>query len=259
MTEIIGAYGGYRNTSSFAFTCLIYHATTLFCSRNFDYRNDQLGKTVGQMVGAARSARQNIVEGSSRAGTSKETELRLYDVAKGSLEELAGDYEAFLMNIGEVPWDVCDPHAVEFAGITLSRFNGINGPNIRHDYGAYFLELRKRFSSFLESPDPVVAANSILLAIDQTCRILHKQIVSVSEEFRKSGGFSERMSKARLEMRDDQGVSDGAPKCPECGRPMRKIFARKGSNAGKQFWGCSGWPECHGTISIDTGGSNQNQ
>ena len=103
MIDIIGAYGGYRKTLSFGFTCLIYHATEVFCQRNFSYSNDTLGKTVGQMIGAARSARQNIVEGSSRAGTSKETELRLYDVAKGSLEELAGDYEAFLIGRGSIP------------------------------------------------------------------------------------------------------------------------------------------------------------
>lgn len=85
-TPIIGAYGGYRKTLAFGYVCLVYHATTLFCRRVYDYKSDPLGKTSGQMVGAARSARQNIVEGSSRAGTSKETELRLYDVARGSLE-----------------------------------------------------------------------------------------------------------------------------------------------------------------------------
>jgi four helix bundle protein len=92
MTPVIGHYGGYRKTLSFGLTCLVYHATTTFCRRNYNYQNDALGKTVGQMVGAARSARQNIVEGSSRAGTSKETELKLLDVAKASLQELAGDY-----------------------------------------------------------------------------------------------------------------------------------------------------------------------
>lgn len=96
MTAIIAPYGGYRKMLSFGFTCLAYHATETFCARNFDYRNDPLGKMVGQMVGAARSARQNLVEASSRAGTSAETELRLLDVAKASLQELAGDYEAFL-------------------------------------------------------------------------------------------------------------------------------------------------------------------
>ncbi|HOG18796.1 MAG TPA: hypothetical protein PLB96_15790, partial [Syntrophales bacterium] len=72
MTQIIGAYGGYRKTFAFGYTCLVYHATCAFCRRNYDRTNDALGKTVGQMVGAARSARQNIVEGSARAGTGRE-------------------------------------------------------------------------------------------------------------------------------------------------------------------------------------------
>ena len=57
MTEIIGAYGGYRRTLSFGFTCLIYHATEVFCERNYSYKNDALGKTVGQMVGASEHCR----------------------------------------------------------------------------------------------------------------------------------------------------------------------------------------------------------
>jgi len=72
MTQIIGAYGGYRKTFAFGYTCLVYHATCAFCRRNYDRTNDALGKTAGQMVGAARSARQNIVEGSARAGTGRE-------------------------------------------------------------------------------------------------------------------------------------------------------------------------------------------
>ena len=57
MIEIIGAYGGYRRTVSFGFTCLIYHATEVFCERNYSYKNDALGKTVGQMLGAAEYRR----------------------------------------------------------------------------------------------------------------------------------------------------------------------------------------------------------
>ena len=68
MTRIIGASGGYRKTLSFGFTCLVCHATFAFCRRNYNLRNDPLGKASGQMVGAARSARQNIVEGSARVG-----------------------------------------------------------------------------------------------------------------------------------------------------------------------------------------------
>ncbi|MBP5544073.1 MAG: four helix bundle suffix domain-containing protein [Kiritimatiellae bacterium] len=244
MTEIIGAYGGYRKTLSFGFACLIYHATEVFCERNYSFKNDALGKTVGQMLGAARSARQNIVEGSSRAGTSKETELRLYDVAKGSLEELAGDYEAFLISRGEAPWAATDSRASRLMSLTLDRYAG---PLNRHDYGEYVLSMRKRFGAFLEAEDPIIAANSILIEIDQACKLLHRQIESIADAFREEGGFTERMSKARLERRDAQMAADGAPKCPKCGKPMRKVVARKGRNAGSPFWACTGYPDCTGT------------
>lgn len=244
MTEIIGAYGGYRRTLSFGFVCLIYHATELFCERNYSYKNDALGKTVGQMVGAARSARQNIVEGSSRAGTSKETELRLYDVAKGSLEELAGDYESFLIGRGEIPWAENDSRALRLASLVLDRYTGSYS---RHDYAGYILAMRKRFGEFLESEDPVVAANSILIVIDQACRLLHRQMESIADAFREEGGFTERMSKARLETRDMQIAAKGAPACPKCGKAMRKVIARKGRNAGNLFWACTGYPACDGT------------
>ncbi len=92
----IGPSGGYRRMLSFGFTCLVYHATTRFCHRVFPWKEDPLGKTSGQMIGAARSARQNMVEASARAGTSQEPALRLLDVAKGRLEELLGEYETFL-------------------------------------------------------------------------------------------------------------------------------------------------------------------
>ena len=252
MTEIIGAYGGYRRTLSFGFVCLIYHATEVFCERNYSYKNDALGKTVGQMIGAARSARQNIVEGSSRAGTSKETELRLYDVAKGSLEELAGDYEAFIISRGEIPWAENDSRASRLMSIALDRYQGQLS---RHDYGEYILAMRKRFVEFLESEDLIVAANSILIAIDQACRLLHRQMESIAEAFREEGGFTERMSKARLETRDAQIAAQGAPKCPKCGKPMRKIIARKGRNAGNPFWSCTGYPDCNGTRNFVAEGS----
>jgi four helix bundle suffix protein len=244
MTDLLAPYGGYRRTFSFAFACLVYHATEVFCARNYSYKNDPLGKTVGQMIGAARSARQNIVEGSSRAGTSKETELRLYDTAKASLEELAGDYEAFLVGRNELPWAETDPRASRLTTVVLDRYQG---PLSRHDYAAYILSMRRRFAEFLEAEDPVTAANSLLIVIDQACKLLHRQMESVAETFREEGGFTERMSRARLEIRDAQSAASGAPSCPECGKTMHKMVARKGRNAGQPFWSCTGYPDCNGT------------
>ena len=243
-SPIIGAYGGYRKTLSFGYVCLIYNATTLFCKRNYDYKNDSLGKTTGQMVGAARSARQNIVEGSSRAGTSKETELRLYDVAKGSLEELAGDYEAYLIDAGVSPWSESDPRVKELAALKLDAFMAEGDQ--RHLHGEYILAMRRRFSPWLESEDPIVAANSALVIINRASSLLHKQMLAIGETFVEEGGFTERLSKVRLEARDAK-VSANSPRCPECGGPMRRQVARKGRNAGNPFWSCCNYPNCHGT------------
>ena len=245
MTRIIGPSGGYRRTFSFGFACLIYHATTVFCRKNYDYHNDSLGKTTGQMVGAARSARQNLVEGSSRAGTSRETELRLIDVAKGSLEELAGDYEAFLADCGEAPWSETDVRVIEFKALRLDRFE--KNDDSRHEYGRYILEMRKRFAIWLENDDAKIAANSILLAIDEANALIRSQMERLADDFTEEGGFTERMSKARLERRDARQAAEGAPKCPLCGKVMRKRLCRKGANAGNAFWSCSGYPECKGS------------
>lgn len=250
MIPIVAKHGGYRRTLTFGYVCLIYHATEVFCERNFSYRNDPLGKIVGQMIGAARSARQNIVEGSSRAGTSKETELRLYDVAKGSLEELAGDFEAFLAGRSVAPWAASDLEAMRLKALKLDPYDGDLGENARHDFVQYLMAMRKRFGDFLEAEDPNVAANSILVAIDRACALLARQIAAVGEEFRETGGFTERLSAARLEKRDAQIIADGAPKCPECGKPMRKMVAKKGRNAGNAFWSCTGYPNCKGTRSF---------
>jgi len=243
--RIIGHFGGYRKMFSFGWTCLAYHATTLFCSRNFSYKNDALGKTVGQMVGAARSARQNIVEGSSRAGTSKETELRLYDVAKGSLEELAGDYEAFLIDAGEAPWSTGDARYQAVRALELDRFEATD--DLDHAFGEYTLAMRRRCAQWLEAEDPKVAANAILVVIRRAISLLVGQMQRTADEFTDEGGFTERLSAARLEVRDARVAAEGAPKCPKCGKTMRKMVAKKGRNAGNPFWSCTAYPECDGT------------
>ena len=251
MIPIIGKHGGYRRTIAFGYVCLVYHATVRFCERNFSYKNDPLGKTSGQMIGAARSARQNIVEGSSRAGTSKKTELGLYDVAKGSLEELAGDYEAFLIDRDLLPWASSDAEATRLKALKIDPYEGDIGENARHDYAEYIRAMRQRFNPFLEAEDPIIAANSILIAIDRACALLTRLIDAVGEEFREAGGFTERLSAARIERRDEQASSEeDAPKCPKCGKPMLKKIAKKGRNAGNPFWSCTGYPDCDGTRSF---------
>ena len=91
MDRIYSTSGGYRKLHTFNFATIIHLGTMGFCKRFIPWKEDPLGKTVGQMVGASRSGKQNIIEGSERAKTSSETEIKLTDVAKASLAELQGD------------------------------------------------------------------------------------------------------------------------------------------------------------------------
>ena len=99
--------GGYRQLRSFQAATVIYDATVSFCARFLDQRS----RTVDQMVQAARSGRQNIAEGSRASATSTQTELRLVNVARASLDELLLDFEDFLRQRGLGQWEKDDPEA----------------------------------------------------------------------------------------------------------------------------------------------------
>lgn len=248
MTQVIHPFGGYRKTLAFTYTCLTYHATCTFCQRNYPFEKDPLGKTSGQMIGAARSARQNIVEGSSRAGTSRETELKLYDVAKASLQELAGDYEAFLIQSGIAPWSIFEATARDFQQVTIGQFIPRHSGDSRHEFGEYMLQLRQRFVRYLEAEDPILAANAILLVIDKASKLLYRQIESGIAEITQNGGFAERLTQARIQYRNTENQMAETPLCPKCGKPMRKVIAHRGQNAGNPFWSCIDYPHCNGSL-----------
>ena len=99
--------GGYRDLRTFRSATLIYDATYWFCEKYLNPRS----RTIDQMVQAARSGRQNIAEGSRAAATSSQTELRLVNVARASLEELLLDYEDFLRHRRQSQWAKDDPQA----------------------------------------------------------------------------------------------------------------------------------------------------
>lgn len=85
-------HGGYRELLSYQKAIIVFDATVRFCERFFH----KFDRTVDQMVQAARSGKQNIVEGSKASGTSKKSEIKLTAVARASLEELLEDYQDFL-------------------------------------------------------------------------------------------------------------------------------------------------------------------
>ena len=105
--------GGYCKLRSFQVTTISYDATVSFCERFLDKRS----RTIDQMVQAARSGRQNIAEGSRASATSSQTELRLVNVARASLDELLLDYEDFLRQRRHRQWGKDDPEAREVRAV----------------------------------------------------------------------------------------------------------------------------------------------
>lgn len=174
MTRILDPCDSYRETRAFALTCLIYQATLIFSRRNCNRRTDPLDRTGGQLVGAARSARLNLVAGLTRTVTTKDTGRLLIDIARAHLDELAGDYETFLAECGEVPWSELDHLAESFREVTLDRFEGT--ADQRHRFGKYLLEMRQRFAGWLENEDALVAANALLIMIDETTALIRRML-----------------------------------------------------------------------------------
>jgi restriction system protein len=238
MSHIYRKSGGFRKLHSFNFATIVHLGTMSFCKQFIDWKQDPLGKTLGQMVGASRSGKQNIIEGSERAKTSAETEIKLTDVAKGSLAELMGDLEDYLASRGEIPWSIHDAEFQAVSAITLEPF--VYTDDVLHDYWVYLLREKKKFDPWLEHQDPTVVANALIILVQRALSLLGKQLQSQEAAFLAQGGMRERMTTARIAARDSD-----APACPNCGRPMRKRQSRKG-----EFWGCTAYPDCRGIQDI---------
>lgn len=136
----IPPHGGYQDLLVYQKSVVVYDATLRFCDRFVDKRSC----THDQMVQAARSGKQNILEGSEVSGTSKETEIKLTGVAKASLKELLEDYRDFMRNRGIEEWPPDHPYALRLR--CLNRTPGAN---------------YETFKKGVEHPDPAICANVI--------------------------------------------------------------------------------------------------
>ncbi len=248
--ERLRSSGGYRNLRSFQVVTIIYDATVSFCERFMDTKS----RTVDQMVQAARSGRQNIAEGSRAAATSSQTELRLVNVARASLDELLLDYEDYLRQRGHRQWRKDDQEALKVREVGRERSKDRSDQPDPTDPTHRFVP----YTSWIMSNDPAVVANTILCLIHQANYLLDKQITGLERQFIQEGGYSEQLAAARIaerqKQKDRSDQTDRAraksPNCPQCGKPMVLRTVRNGNRAGKQFWGCSEYPVCKGTANI---------
>ncbi len=242
--------GGYRRLDSWVMASIVQLANYRFCDKYVTRSIDPTGRQYDQMTQSARSGKANIVEGSARAGTSKETEMKLTDVSQASLAELHNDYETWLMRREIVPWRKDSPEAQAVYAVRLDRPE--YGQDVVHDSCAHVLVQQEKFAPWLKNRDPVVIANAMLILLSRTINMLLRQKEAQGRDFLKSGGFRENLTARRIEAR---AGDENAPACSDCGKPMQRRKARSGKNAGHEFWGCTGYPDCRTTREIEATGS----
>lgn len=172
----IPVHGGYRNLLSFQKAEIIYDGTVYFCNRFYEKRD----RTFDQMIQAARSGKQNIAEASMASATSKETEIKLTNVARASLEELMLDYQDFLRIKKLKQWEKESKY--------VKRLRELNKtPHANYE----------TFRKGIENPDPEVCANVMIGLITVTKYLLNRQIQTLEAAFLREGGLRERMTRAR--------------------------------------------------------------
>ena len=140
-------------------------------------------RTVDQMLQAARSGKQNIVEGSAAATASRETEIKLYNVAKASLQELLADYADYLRVRNLELWHKESPKAVQTRRVCRE-----------HPDSAFYRER-------MEGRSPGAIANIAIVLIHQADYLLARLIDTAKKRFLEEGGIREQMTRARLEYR----------------------------------------------------------
>jgi len=178
---LIPRTGNYQKLFSYQKAQAIFDITYYFCKKYLQHYD----RTIDQMVQAARSGKQNIVEGSAASATSKETEIKLVNVAKASLQELLVDYEDYLRTRGHRQW--------EDNSIELLKMRELGR---KHNDSAFYIAL-------IKTRPPETIANMAICLIKQTDYLLFKQLQSLGEDFLKNGGMRERMTHMRLERRKE--------------------------------------------------------
>jgi len=252
--SLFGGTGGYFWLDSWLLANIVQLGTQRFCKRFLNRTNDPCGRQFDQMTQAARSGCANIAEGSARLATSKETEMRLTDVARSSLAELAGDYLNWLLQQEKVPWGKETAEARALYAVRLDP--PLYGEDVVHDACAHILAQKRKFAEWLDSDGDEILANALLILIARVINMLNRQMESQGEAFEREGGFREKLTGIRLEARAKQLA---VPVCPECGKPMTRRKAKNGKNAGQDSWGCTGYPECKGVREMEAGESRESK
>ena len=204
MQAKINSASGYLYLDSWILSSILHLGTIDFCKKFLNNSNDPGGRQYAQMTQAARSAPANIAEGSSRRATSKETFMKLTDVARATVSELAYDYLSIILSEKQVPWETADQRWRQIHDIRLTRPEYSH--NLMHDVGAHILSQKKLFDPWLQSNDMIVAAIAMLIICGRIGKMIKRQLEQNLEEFSQTGGFTENLTTLRIETFKDNAL-----------------------------------------------------
>ena len=178
---VIPPRGDYQTLLSFQKAEVVYDITFRFAHK-YLARGD---RTIDQMIQSARSGKQNILEGSKAGTTSKEMEIKLTNVGRASLEELLRDYQDYL-RVRDLPlWDKDSKEA-----------------GYVRNLGRKTPQTFELYREFVETRPPEVIANIAICLIHQANYLIDQQLKTLEKEFIEQGGLRERMTRARLNYRN---------------------------------------------------------
>ena len=173
---LLASSGDYHQLICYQKAVIVYDLTYWFCERYMERSKD---RTVDQMVQAARSGKQNIVEGITDGAASKESELKLLKIAAGSLHELHEDYEDWLRIHQHPIWakDSVEMKALWAVGK-------------EHSDSVFFMQLA-------QTRPPQTTANIARGMTEQAIFFLDRLIQSKVKQFVENGGLKEQMYRVR--------------------------------------------------------------
>lgn len=180
-SDFIRQKGNYENLICYKKSMCIYDVTYYFAHKYLS-KGD---RTIDQMIQAARSGKQNIVEGCSASTTSSEMEIKLLNVAKASLQELLEDYKDYLRVRGLQLWSE-----------TSEKHEQARRACAKHNDSEYYQ------SAIKERSDETIANIAIIL-IHQTDYLIKRYFDYIKQDFLESGGIKEEMTRGRLQWRNE--------------------------------------------------------
>ena len=191
----------------------ICDVTDFFCKHFMDRRRD---RTVDQMLQAARSGKQNIVEGTSASATSKETEIKLLNVAKASHQELLEDYKDYLAHHHLVLWKSGD-----------KRYDYTRARCREHSDREYY-------HGILPDCTDEMICNIAITLICQVDVMLRNLIEYHKQEFLEQGGIREEMKRGRLAYRRENPQQQHVASGTMLSRRENELKAREAAVSQKE-------------------------